>query len=63
MIGSGIIRLWVRHGRMDTDWWDLVPDFHRTTRVPEPLLAADGRVFISSKRSFLFLYVREKLRP
>ncbi|XP_034179054.1 NADP-dependent malic enzyme isoform X4 [Osmia lignaria lignaria] len=28
---------------MDTDWWDLVPDFHRTVRVPEPLLAADGR--------------------
>ncbi|XP_076650722.1 NADP-dependent malic enzyme isoform X4 [Halictus rubicundus] len=28
---------------MDTDWWDLVPDSHRTTRVPEPLLALDGR--------------------
>lgn len=31
---------------MDTDWWDLVPDFHRTIRVPEPLLALDGRVFV-----------------
>ncbi|XP_076301268.1 NADP-dependent malic enzyme isoform X4 [Lasioglossum baleicum] len=28
---------------MDTDWWDLVPDSHRTTRIPEPLLALDGR--------------------
>lgn len=35
-------------GTMDTDWWDLVPDFHRTARIPEPLLALDGRVFYSA---------------
>lgn len=33
---------------MDTDWWDLVPDFQRTPRIPEPLLAVDGRVFLLS---------------
>lgn len=42
---------------MDTDWWDLVPDLHRTHRIPEPLLALDGRVSIilfSFKPTILF---------
>lgn len=30
---------------METDWWTLVPDWNRTSRIPEPLLALDGRVF------------------
>lgn len=32
-----------------TDWWGLIPDRNRAKRVPEALLALDGRVVVVSR--------------